>query len=153
MYNRNRMEVREDIVCGMWRKSYYVDGQLYMTVRENGTKMYYMYGKIHRVPSYEPAIVYGTGTKAWYFLGMLHRDGAPAIEWACGDRHWFHYGKKHRMSGPAVEKASGKKRWYIRFSIISKIYGVKYTEQEYSAIVFLKLQKTNESIGVLPYHQ
>lgn len=138
------MEVREDAVCGTWRKSYYVDGKLYMTERENGTKMYYMYGKIHRVPSYEPAIVYSTGTKAWYFLGMLHRDGTPAIEWVCGDRHWFHYGKKHRgtcfsetrSGGPAVEKASGKKRWYI--------YGIKYTEQEYAAIVFWKFQKLNQ---------
>jgi hypothetical protein len=123
-------------IHGMWRKSYYAGGALYMVERENGTKMYYDNGKIHRFPSYKPAIIYSTGTKAWLvcYTETVHPrlNGNVVIDIGF-------------TTGPAVEKMCGKKRWYIRFLILSKICGVKYTEQEYSSIVFHHLLSSSRS--------
>ena len=53
------------------------------------------------------------GTKEWYLHGKLHREGAPAIEWANGTKEWYINGKRHREDAPAIEYADGEKRWYI----------------------------------------
>ena len=53
------------------------------------------------------------GTKSWYLNGKLHREDSPAIEWAGGDKSWYHNGKLHREDGPAIEYADGHKEWWL----------------------------------------
>ena len=33
--------------------------------------------------------VNGDGTKQWYLNGKLHREDGPAIEYVDGDKYWF----------------------------------------------------------------
>jgi len=33
--------------------------------------------------------VYTNGTKAWYLNGKLHREDGPAVEYANGDKDWY----------------------------------------------------------------
>ena len=51
--------------------------------------------------------VYDDGTKEWYINGKLHREDGPAIEWANGDRYWYLNGKLHREDGTAIEYDDG----------------------------------------------
>lgn len=57
--------------------------------------------------------VYPDGTKRWYLKGKLHREGGPAIEWAGGSRSWYLNGKLNREDGPAIECADGTKSWWL----------------------------------------
>ena len=57
--------------------------------------------------------VYANGTKEWYLNGKLHREDGPAIEDANGYKEWWINGERHREDGPAVECADGSKTWYI----------------------------------------
>lgn len=38
--------------------------------------------------------VYDDGTKFWFLNGKLHREDDPAIEWANGSKSWWLYGKQ-----------------------------------------------------------
>ena len=58
-------------------------------------------------------IIDENGTKYWYLNGKLHREDGPAIEYSDGDKHWFLNGKRHRTDGPAIEYYNGTKYWYI----------------------------------------
>ena len=58
-------------------------------------------------------MVYPNGTKRWYLNGKLHREDGPAIEDANGDKWWYRNGKLHREDGPAIEWADGNKRWFL----------------------------------------
>ena len=53
------------------------------------------------------------GTKEWYLHGKLHRGGAPAVEWSDGTKMWYLNGKRHREDGAAVERADGTKQWWL----------------------------------------
>ena len=57
--------------------------------------------------------VQDNGTKCWYLNGKLHREDGPAVEWSDGTKRWYRNGKLHREDGPACEFADGTKRWYI----------------------------------------
>ncbi len=77
----------------------------------NGTKCWYLNGKLHREGG--PAVESISGAKEWYLNGELHREGGPACEWANGDKSWWLNGKLHREDGPACENANGDKSWYL----------------------------------------
>ena len=58
------------------------------------------------------------GTKAWYLNGKLHREDGPAVECASGTKEWFLHGKYHREDGPAHEWGDGHKQWYLHGELI-----------------------------------
>ena len=60
------------------------------------------------------------GTKEWYVNGKLHREDGPAIERANGYKEWWVNGQLHREDGPAVEWANGTKSWYVNGKFIRK---------------------------------
>ena len=53
--------------------------------------------------------VYSNGTKYWYLNGKLHREDGPAIEWADGYKFWYLDGKEvteeehKRMTSKVIE--------------------------------------------------
>ena len=53
------------------------------------------------------------GTKEWFLNGKLHREDGPAVEYADGDKHWYLNDLRHREDGPAIEYADGNKDWYL----------------------------------------
>ena len=53
------------------------------------------------------------GTKKWYLNGKLHREDGPAVEYFNGTKKWYLNGKFHREEGPAVEYSNGTKKWYL----------------------------------------
>ena len=57
--------------------------------------------------------VYNNGTKYWYLNGKLHREDGPAVEFTNGYKEWVFNGKLHREDGPSVEWANGDKEWYL----------------------------------------
>jgi hypothetical protein len=94
-----------------------------VTVYPNGTKHWYLNGKLHREDG--PAIESADGTKYWYLNDKRHREDGPAIESADGTKEWYLNGKRHREDGPAVEWDNGDKLWYL--------HGEKLTEEEFNA--------------------
>ena len=63
-----------------------------MRVDMNGSKGWYVKGKLHREDG--PAVEYANGTKAWRFKGMVHRTDGPAVMWADRDPEWYVNDKK-----------------------------------------------------------
>ncbi len=59
------------------------------------------------------------GTKMWYLNGELHREDGPAIEYENGTKVWFLNGKYHREDGPVIEHPDGEKRWYLNDKEVS----------------------------------
>jgi hypothetical protein len=57
--------------------------------------------------------VYPDGTKCWYLNGKLHREDGPAVEWDNGNKWWFLNGKLHREDGPAIDWSDGTKKWCL----------------------------------------
>ena len=57
--------------------------------------------------------VYDDGSKYWYLNGKIHREDGPAVEFANGYKTWWVNGKPHRTDGPAIEYDSGTKVWYV----------------------------------------
>ena len=57
--------------------------------------------------------VYANGTKEWFLNGKLHREDGPAYEGTNGTKYWYLNGKRHREDGPAYEGANGSKWWYL----------------------------------------
>ena len=102
-------------------KTYIVD------VSDDGTKRWYLNGKLHREDG--PAIEWADGTKYWYLNGQRHREDGPASEDAGGGKAWYKHwclnGKLHREDGPAFECANGTKRWFLN--------GKELTEAEFNA--------------------
>ena len=39
--------------------------------------------------------VYDNGTKLWFLNGKLHREDGPAYEYADGDKYWYLNGKEY----------------------------------------------------------
>ena len=62
----------------------------YTTINEHGTKSYYK-DKARTIRHREdgPAIEYHNGSKSWYLNGKLHRMDGPAIEIVKGGSAWF----------------------------------------------------------------
>jgi len=60
------------------------------------------------------------GTKRWYLNGKLHREDGPAIEYTDGNKFWCLNGKLHRTDGPACEYFGGYKQWYINNESLSQ---------------------------------
>ena len=56
---------------------------------------------------------YPNGTKEWYLNGKLHREDGPAYENPNGTKAWWLNGKLHREEGPAYERPDGTKAWYL----------------------------------------
>jgi len=61
------------------------------------------------------------GTKLWYINGKLHREDGPAVEGADSTKMWFINGVRHREDGPAIEYPSGTKYWYINGMLCADI--------------------------------
>jgi hypothetical protein len=89
----------------------------------NGTKYWYLNGKLHRED--DPAVEYSDGTKYWYLNGEPHRENGPAIERSDGTKRWYLNGKYHREDGPAVEHSDGTKYWFLN--------GERLTKQDFLA--------------------
>jgi hypothetical protein len=82
-----------------------------MIERADGTKSWYLHGKLHRADG--AAIEHANGSKSWYLHGKRHREGAPAIEYASGSKTWYLHDKRHREDGAAYEGADGTKQWWL----------------------------------------
>jgi len=80
----------------------------------DGTKLWYLNGKLHRGRGL-PAVEVSNGGKEWWVNGQRHRvDGLPAVEYANGNKAWYVNGKEHRDGGlPAIEQSGGSKSWYV----------------------------------------
>ena len=65
--------------------------------------------------------VYNNGSKIWYLNGKLHREDGPAVEYDNGDKIWFLNCKLHREDGPAIEYVNGYKEWYLRGKQYSEV--------------------------------
>lgn len=81
-------------------------------VYEDGSKRWYLDGKLHREDG--PAFEHANGRKDWYLNGERHREDGPAIEWADGTKFWYLNGQRHREDGPAVEWSDGSKEWRVK---------------------------------------
>ena len=57
--------------------------------------------------------VYNNGTKSWYLNGKLHREDGPAMDCCNGTKCWYLNGELHREDGPAIEYSNGYKAWYL----------------------------------------
>jgi len=88
-------------------------------VYDDGTKEWYLNGKLHREDG--PAIEGVDGSKEWFLNGKPHREDGPAIEGADGTKAWFLNGKLHREDGPAYERADGSKEWWLNGEELTKV--------------------------------
>jgi len=59
-------------------------------------------------------IINEDGTKVWYKNGLLHRVDGPTVEDVYGTKYWYFEGKRHRVDGPALEFNNGDKVWYYQ---------------------------------------
>ncbi len=107
-------------------------------VYDNGTKEWYLNGKLHREDG--PAREFPDGTKEWYLNGKLHREDGPACEYTNGVKFWYLNGERHQEDGPAIEYSNGDKFWYLN--------GVEYSEQE-----FLEKTKPTKELTVSEIEQ
>ena len=82
-----------------------------LSITEDGTKIWHLDGKRHRIDG--PAVEYQNGTKFWLFYGKLHREDGPAIVRSDGTKEWFLNGERHRIDGPAIESEDGREVWYL----------------------------------------
>jgi hypothetical protein len=91
-------------------------------VFDNGDRIWYLNGKIHREDG--PAVEQSNGTLKWFLNGNYHREDGPAVEWPSGTRQWYLNGERHREDGPAIEYSNGNREWWLN--------GVEYTEEEFN---------------------
>jgi antitoxin component YwqK of YwqJK toxin-antitoxin module len=99
-----------------------------LIVSPDGTKEWYINGKLHREDG--PAVEHVSGDKSWYLNDKLHREDGPAVEQANGTKYWYLNGKLHREDGPAVELASGTKMWYLNDRKLKNIENMTEEERE-----------------------
>ena len=82
------------------------------------------------------------GTKVWYLDGELHREDGPAIEHPNGSKQWYLNGKYHRENGPAVEWSNGTKDWWLNDKklsnrqLLSKKIKINYPDLYNSYVVY-----------------
>ena len=61
-----------------------------------------------------PTLIFPNGTKYWFINGKIHRDNEPAIIYKEGRQEWYINGKYHRDNDlPAIIEANGTQEWYI----------------------------------------
>lgn len=85
---------------------------------QNGSKVWYNYGKLHRI--YGPAYISQSGTKIWYQYGEKHRIDGPAHIYLNKSKAWYYKGKMHREDGPALICDGGKtNRYYLYGTCVS----------------------------------
>ena len=110
-------------------------------VYADGTKSWYLNGKLHREDG--PAIEYGNGTKLWYLNDKLHREDGPTVEYAGGDKYWYLDSKRHREDGPAIECTNGDKHWFLN--------GEGLTEEEHRVRMYpvAETPKTKELFTIV----
>ena len=60
------------------------------------------------------------GSKCWYLNGKLHREDGPAAECTNGTKFWFLNDKRHREDGPAIEYSNGTKEWYLNGIVLTE---------------------------------
>lgn len=53
------------------------------------------------------------GTKRWYLNGKLHREDGPTFKYDDGTMVWYLNGNRHREDGPAIERSDGSKEWWL----------------------------------------
>jgi len=85
----------------------------YIYVTCDGDKYYYLNQEmriLHREDG--PAVELVNGTKKWYINGKLHRENGPALMFSNGTKEWYCHGKLHRSIGPAVEYANGRTEFW-----------------------------------------
>jgi len=82
-----------------------------MRVDSDGSKRWYLNGKLHREDG--PAVEWSDGSKHWLLNGKLHREDGPAVERSDGTKQWFLNGEPHREDGPAVDRSDGIKYWFL----------------------------------------
>jgi hypothetical protein len=87
-----------------------------MQVLPNGTKSWWLNGKLHRTDG--PAFEGADGSKEWWLNGELHRSDGPAVEMANGRKEWWLNGNRHRTDGPAIEWTDGSKEWRLNGEVI-----------------------------------
>ena len=85
-------------------------------VDEDGTKRWYLNGRLHREDG--PAIERPNGSKGWWLNGKYHREDGPAVERENGHKQWILNGKLHREDGPALEWADGRKLWFLHDKVV-----------------------------------
>jgi hypothetical protein len=61
-----------------------------LVIRNDGSKIWYLYGKIHRLDG--PAVLLSNGVTQWWVDNKRHRTDGPAIEYGDGDRSWWLHG-------------------------------------------------------------
>ena len=97
--------------------------------------------------------VYPNGTKYWYLNGKLHRADGPAHEYANGGKLWYLNGKLHREDGPASELADGSKYWYLNGKFLTEQDHKKATttkatcagkEVEIDGVTYILKEKDND---------
>ena len=85
----------------------------------NGNK-YWINEKGHFHREDGPAREWFNGTKEWWIDGKLHRIDGPAYEGADGTKSWYINGQRHRLDGPAIEWSDGHKKWWANNFIIQE---------------------------------
>jgi len=87
--------------------------------------------------------VHTNGTKYWYLNGKLHREGGPAIEYPNGGKYWYLKGKLHREDGPASEWPNGDDFWYLNDECLSE----KEFNKRMKPTVEMTMAQINEALG------
>ena len=87
--------------------------------------------------------VYPNGTKYWYLNGKLHREDGPAVEFADGDKFWWLNGKRHREDGPAAEEAHGHKSWYLNDKKVTQ----EEHKRQTSPIIEMTVAEISKALG------
>ena len=93
--------------------------------------------------------VYDNGTKEWYLDGKLHRVDGPAFEYSNGYKEWYLNGKRHREDGPAIEGANGTKAWYLNGKQLTKKQHKKETRKHKEYTVSELEEKLGEKIKIV----
>ena len=87
--------------------------------------------------------VYPNGTKYWYLNGKLHREDGPAYESANGNKFWYLNDKLHREDGPAIEYADGNKFWFLNGERVTEEEHKRLT----SPIIEMTMEEINKALG------
>ena len=93
--HRKKGAATEWYFCGrgghnfLCRKEYWENGEFYF-LYDNGTKEFYLQGKIHRLKG--PAIEYSNSDKEWWIDGKRHREDGPAVIYG-NKQFWFENGE------------------------------------------------------------
>jgi hypothetical protein len=77
-------------------KEWHKNGSLFELEHPNGTKEFYLDGRLHNYKG--PAVVYPNGDKEYWIHGMRHRMNGPAVVYK-KKKYWFKNGEFVRSLG------------------------------------------------------